>query len=358
MSSPFRFNRSLAKRLIGASLSISLCGCGASDEDAAVTEAAATQAANSERNDEDLSGLIGADADPSVALAKLTWDNMDQFASQISEEPALQQRFQKTAADSQQPASRFLAALLLLAQGDEVETLNLFRTLPMDEVPPNHLYAAYRLHQRLDHDRPNLFRAHLRQAISKGELVPLSAARFLAHEGEVEASLKQYLKADPAHWVLHDVDNFRIMCLHAGLATEVKRLVEAALRAGRVPDTVVARIQSALVTDKATYENLLQSQFQDQVRNSPEVRKLVAKAALRQLEVRKQFVERRYADLLRKFSDQQPTSLPDETVLLLTLSAAQQKNTTALDLWSGELRRRNPHPEVEAWVRTLSTTKG
>jgi hypothetical protein len=148
------------------------------------------------------------------------------------------------------------------------------------------------------------------------------------------------------------------MRLHAGLSTEVDRLVKAALRAGRVPSSVKLRLQTVLVSQKEDYEAVLKNRFSNRIREDEETRKLVAEGAIRQLSVRRQFVEQKFADLLKAHAGKVASQLSEETVLLLTLAAAREKNATAFELWSGELRRRKPQAEVETWIRSLRAEIG
>ena len=48
-----------------------------------------------------------------------------------------------------------------------------------------------------------------------------------------------------------------------------------------------------------------------------------------------------------------PESVGDETVLLLVLAAASEREGKAWAVWSQELRRRFRDPEVEKWLLTL-----
>lgn len=345
----------IAAAVAGLALCVSVAGCG-DDSNAAPAESSA-KAAPEKKNDE-LSRLITKDVDPGAVLPKATWDNLDQLFSATAEDPELQKRFLDSAADSTEPVSQFVAALLHLTQGNTEEALTAFRKLPIEKVPANHLYAAYRLHQQLAADQANPYRPRLRKAIEQGELTPLLSARFLAHEGDVEASLKQYLKTDPANWVNHDVDNLRIMRLHAGLGSEVDRLVKGALRGGRITSDVKNRIYTVMVSQREDFDAVLKSRLSERIRNDEDTRKLVAQAAIKQLEIRRRFVREEFAELLKAHAKEDATQLSQETVLLLTLAAAREKNTTAFDLWSGELRRRNPQPEIETWIKSLRAEIG
>lgn len=343
----------IAAAVAGLALCVSVAGCG---DDSKAAPAASAKAPK-KKNDE-LSRLITKDVDPATVLPKATWDNLDQLFSATAEDPELQKRFLDSAADSSEPVSQFVAALLHLTQGNTEEALAAFRKLPIEKVPANHLYAAYRLHQQLAGDQPNPYRPRLRKAIEQGELTPLLSARFLAHEGDVEASLKQYLKTDPGDWVNHDVDNLRIMRLHAGLGSEVDRLVKGALRGGRITSDVKNRIYTVMVSQREDFDAVLKSRLSERIRNDEETRKLVARAAIKQLEIRRRFVREEFAELLKAHAKEDATQLSQETVLLLTLAAAREKNTTAFDLWSGELRRRNPQPEIETWIKSLRAEIG
>jgi hypothetical protein len=164
----------LAAAVAGFTVCLGLAGCGDSD----TSEPARESAASTEKKDE-LSKLITDEVDPATVLPKATWDNLDQLFSTTAENQVLQRRFLETASKSSEPVCQFVAALLHLTQGNEAEALEVFQKLPIDQVPANRLYAAYRLHQRLDNDQPNPFRSRLRKAIETGELSPLLAARFL-----------------------------------------------------------------------------------------------------------------------------------------------------------------------------------
>ena len=89
------------------------------------------------------------------------------------------------------------------------------------------------------------------------------------------------------------------------------------------------------------------------LRAQPALGEVMTQAAVRQLQMRQKFLSRDYAGLLADHAAAPPESVGDETVLLLVLAAASEREGKAWAVWSQELRRRFRDPEVEKWLLTL-----
>jgi len=104
--------------------------------------------------------------------------------------------------------------------------------------------------------------------------------------------------------------------------------------------------------DQASLDQL-KAQLLQQINSNPDVRRAAITGAVQQLSVRQKFVGRKYRELLDGCSAQNAIELPDETVLMLTLSAARLRDAAAFDRWSQELKRRYPTAEMEKWLKEL-----
>lgn len=246
--------------------------------------------------------------------------------------------------------TQYLRGLVQLGQGDSTGALRTFRSIPVEAIPAGHLYAPYRLQGELRPTESNPFRLPLILAAERGELPPLIAARVLAKEGNPQQALAGYAQSDPAVWTSYDLGLFPFLLGHSGLERDTRTMLFAALRAGRVKPEHRDTLQSLASGRPST---AVSKSFKTLLKSDPESRELAGRVAIRQLEHRRKFLARQYAELLQEHAASDAVAQPDETVLLLTLSAARQLDRPALDRWSQELKRRNPQPEVDQWIKNL-----
>jgi hypothetical protein len=286
-------------------------------------------------------------------LDGLSWPDLAPTAEGTCSDPAhLEGALRATVTSSNAPA-RYLRGMLLLSKGDGFGALHAFQSVPVAGVPVHCLYAPYRLHGELHPDRPNPFRAPLVRAATEGRLPPLIEARVLAREANVAQSLQAYLRSDPSQWAAHDLELFPLLVQHAGFGPEAQRMLRAALRAGRVKPELRGKMEALATAAPAADVTAFKGDLRRWLQGDAQGRELAGRVAIQQLEIRRRFLRKEYAELLRGHAHVTPASQPDETVLLLTLSAATQGDTPALDRWSQELKRRHPQPEVEQWLGSL-----
>lgn len=290
----------------------------------------------------------------SESLATLAWEDIAPSIEGMSRDMVFRGKLLAATAQVRGAPALYLRALLLLASDDPRQALDTFLAIPPAEIPPLHLYAPFRLHAALNPGVPNPYQAPLNQAIADNRVQPLIKARVWAVEGRLQDSLREYLKTDPAEWADLDLRAFRTMRLHAGLSNDTAAMLQAALRGGRVRDAQRTELVAMLNAprDKGVLDEL-KAQFLRRMNSSQAVRDAVRAGALRQIALRKTFVLKKYRELLDEYRDMPPIQLPDESILLLTLSAAQEKDASAWPVWSGELLRRFPTPEVKKWLNQL-----
>lgn len=292
-----------------------------------------------------------------AALSRLGWDDVAATVAGTSARAGLRREVLEATNGETRPEVLYLRGLLLLAESRPEESLAAFAAIPTDRIPPAHLYAPYRLHESLRPGQPNPYRAPLVAARRSGTLPPLIAARVAAVEGDLRAALQGYVASDPAQWAQHDVVVFRALRLHAGLSPDAGALLAAALRAGRVPERLRPDLGRLLAPGGGQSLPELRAGLKKLLEESPGARQLAVAAVAAQLRARQLFLSRQYETLVREHRASEPTSLPDGTLVLLVLSANQVGDATLTQLWSQELRRRHPEPEVAAWLGGLRAAR-
>jgi hypothetical protein len=303
--------------------------------------------------------LAGAPESPSLApaLDRLTWDDIAATAAGTGARVGLLHDVLESAQGNARPEVLYLRGLLLMAESRPGEALSSFDSIPLDRIPPVHLYAPFRLHGALRPGTPNPYREPLVAARRAGSLPPLIAARVAATEGDLEASLKGYLGSDPARWARHDLVAFRSLRLHAGLAPDTGAMIAAALRGGRVPSRLRADLERLVVSAEPASPAVLRERLRRLLEENPEAREVAVQAAKQELRARQLFLGRHYATLVAENRDRNPTHVPDVTLLLLLLSANRVGDGDLADRWAQEVRRRHPEPEVAQWLAALRTAR-
>jgi len=214
-------------------------------------------------------------------------------------------------------------------------------------MPPDFLYAPWRL--AATRSGENRFAAPLAAAVKAGHAGPLVTARWHAADANWVAALETYLRTDPAEWSPHEVDQFRMMKLNRPTARDADQLMAGALRGGRVPQSLrgdLARlIKETPKPDKAALAAALKS--------DPELAAAAIEAASRQLGLRQAFASNRFAEVVEKIRDEDPSGASDETVLLAFLSASQVDEKPLADRWAQELHRRKPTAETAQWIAEI-----
>ena len=243
-----------------------------------------------------------------------------------------------------------------MGRNDIAGARSTFRRIPADKLPADFLYAPYRLQQQLAPGEPNEYRDPLLRAVHAAVVPALIRARVLAAEGDLGPALEAYAKTDPADWTSYDLQSFRLLRLHAGYAGETGTMLLAAIKANRMAEKLRAPVAALLrAAGGGPAAGAFDPQLTQLLQAQPALRAAVTAGIVRQLQLRQKFIRRDYAGLLADHAGTAPASLGDETVLLLVLAAASERNPTAWAVWSQELRRRYRDPEVEKWLHSLPT---
>jgi hypothetical protein len=291
----------------------------------------------------------------SEAFDEMEWSDVQPTAESAGRDLDLRERVLELTAQSRRAPVIYLRGLLLLATREPSGALDTFGRLAPEEIPALHLYAPYRLYGYLHPKTPNPYLPPLERAIAAKRVPALIEARVEAHEGDLQRALGAYLRSDPGLWTKHDLEVFQGMLQHAGLANEAGIMLRAALRGGRIEPPLQTNIMTLLMpADADASQDALRARLSEYLLNNPQGRKLATAATARQLDLRKRFVERDYRGLLEDHRLADPVSLPNETVLFLFLAAAHEKDATALDRWSQEVKRRVPTAEVQEWVKQIT----
>jgi hypothetical protein len=287
-------------------------------------------------------------------LETISWNDVVPTAEGVSSDKAFTRRVIEATATQLHPPALYLRGILLLSAEDPQSALAAFELIPPGEIPAELLYAPYRLHNALNPRTPNPFLTAILRAVELAQVPTLIQARVLATDGRMEQALKSYLRTDPADWTTQDAAHLRALRFQAGLANDTAAMIQAALKAGRVRESLRSELIDILNAprDQESLENM-KAQLVYQIQTDPGTREAAIKSAQQQLSVRQQFMEKNYRALLDQHRDRPAVELPDETVLMLMLSAAQLRDGSALELWSQEMTRRYPTPEVEKWTREL-----
>jgi hypothetical protein len=302
--------------------------------------------------------LLGTDPrfDSLAALAGMTWRDVASTLEGAGSDPSARDRIiAETAAWTNAPAA-YLRSLLLLAKGDFAAAAAGLALIPVGEIPPEYLYAPYRMYDASGRKEPNPFRAAMVQAVAAGQTSAVVAARVSGREGDLPGALRAYLRSDPAQWTPLDAEILGSVRWHAGLAGETIAMLKAALRSGRVP-AALRKPLVALVSregERADAERV-RARVSTILRTDSPERALVVAAVSRQVELRNRFLQRDYKGLIGAYRPAAEISLPDETLLLLVLSAAHENSAVEFARWSRELRRRFPEPSTAAWLHSLSS---
>gem|GEM_PF-5185695 len=284
----------------------------------------------------------------------LQWNDVEKSLNSIVGNATVRTDVMLAADTTTNSAFLYLAAMVRLAEADPLAGLKYFDRIRPTDVPPQFLYGPYRLQMSLRPDQTNPWAVPLRTAVEQKRVSPLIAARFKMHSGDLPGALELYLATAPSHWTMHDADLLESARLHSGLAPDTADLIRAAVQSQQLDPHVATRLNALL--DPDVIQNLLAERLQSVFESTGEGtsdRTAVEQFAGQQLELRRMFVERRYSELLTRLQDQLPHTLPSETVLLLTLSAASVRDLTSFDAWSLELQRRFTSSDVAEWLNQI-----
>lgn len=288
----------------------------------------------------------------SDALNSLKWANVAETAEALGSDP--KRRNHILDANTPHPPAIFLQALLALSEKRPDHSLEKFSRLKPEEIPPEMLFAPYRLHATIHPNSENPYKAPLMEAVKSGKVPPLIIARMNALEGELSLALKAYLRTDPGQWASLEIGIFRNFRLHAGLRKNATAMIAGALRGGKITERLKPHLMNLLPkTESFENQEELKNSWLKMVGENPEIQRAALKAAEKQLSLRKKFVEKKYQEILKDYSSKPLLEASDETVLLVTLAAAKNQDRPAFSIWSQELERRHSDPEVQAWLEKI-----
>lgn len=292
--------------------------------------------------------LLGSD--PRI-LESLKWPDVPEAAEYLAGRPVQSSRFLAETADSPRPEVLYLRAALLLALERAPEAAAIFRSLAPALLPPELLYAPWRLLTEISPAEANPYAAPIVEAAKAGRLAPLPAARVLVSQGIFDKALASYLRTDPALWAPVDLEGFRLMLVDESSRNEAGTILLAAFKGGKLSPGMRSAAAGLLLRKGGPPPEEKLRAF---LENNPAAASAAAKAVASLLDDRKMFLEEKFCELVEKHRISKPESLIDESVILLTIaSAAADKE--AFGRWSRELQRRFPQDEVTAWIKSLAS---
>jgi hypothetical protein len=300
--------------------------------------------------------LLGTEprVDSLAPLEQMGWADVAATLETVGRDAVARDRIIAETRGATQAPLRYLRGMLVLAKGDAATAAAILADIPAAEIPPDHLYAPYRMYDSLSRPGPNPFREPMRQAVAAGRTPAIVAARVAGREGEWPNALQAYLRTDPSQWTAMEVEHLGTLRRHAGLAGETLLLLKAALKSGRVPASIrPPLIALASAEGERTVAAQLQARVAEIMREDTPRRASLVAAVERQLQMRQRFLRGDHAGLIASHVAAVDINLPDETLLLLVLSSSQTRAIPEFERWSRELRRRFPDPSVESWLQTL-----
>jgi len=290
-------------------------------------------------------------------LTALDWQSLEKLIRAVGASSDKQRQVIELTSDAENPAAIYLRGFVLMITAKPMQALGAFDRLDVEAIPAAFLYPPYRLQRQMRPEAPNRYLGALRGAIDAGSVSPLITARVLAQEGDPSTALSSYLQTDPAQWVTYDVECIKKIGRHAGLSSEMRRMIAGALKSGRVSARIQEPLRQALVleTDPAEVREFKRKLKGELILDSSTGRAAVA-SVKQMLETRKLFLQRDYQAIIDQHQTANPMALPDEAVLLLLLSGARLENQLEMDRWGQEIKRRYPNQEVIDWVSELTTS--
>ena len=125
-----------------------------------------------------------------------------------------------------------------------------------------------------------------------------------------------------------------------------------ALRGGRVPQSLRADLARLIKeTPKPDIATLAAT-----LKSNPKLAAAATEAASRQLALRQAFTSNRFAEVVEKTRNTDPSTTSDETILLSFLAASKTGDKPLADRWAEELQRRKPTAETAKWIAEIRKT--
>jgi len=284
----------------------------------------------------------------------LSWSQLERVHTRIRSGD-LSHNTVKTILEREEEAPvRYLQGMIALEKMDFSGALDCFASIPPETIPAAFLYLPYRLHGQV-RSGDNPYWNPLLASVQRKELEGLVAARVHLIAGQPLQGLQQYLNSDPANWKRFDLQLLEQLQEHAGLGMEMRRLVGAAFRAGRLsPDLGKRALRTAYGINKRTEPAALLAGIDQELRTNPDFRKTALIATERLLDIQALFLERRYADILQRYGGLEASLQADRTVLILFLSSVMAEDAAGGGIWSQELYRRYPTSEMKKWIHAIN----
>lgn len=287
------------------------------------------------------SGGVSADR-----FAAMRWEDIEPTA-QSALRHGLSVEVMKVSSGINHPPCLYLRGILELAHSRPAEALAEWEKIPLEQIPVDALYAPWRLADATS--GPNRYADLLSDSVKNGRASSLVAARWYGISAEFLPALEEYLKTDPAQWTRHEVEQFRIMKLHAPVAADVDRLLAGALRGKRLPRQLRGAL-ARLIKEQPLPDS---ERVAEMLENNPEFASAATRAAAQQLELRQAFAANRFDEVVEKTRSISETEASSEMALLAFLSASQVGDRSCADRWAEELLRRNPETETQTWIDNI-----
>ena len=248
-------------------------------------------------------------------------------------------------------AAAYRRGLEMLVRGDAGAALAAFDEMRPEEVPGDLAYPPYRLQSAMRPESRSAYAQPMLEAIAKGDVPRIVAARVLAQEGLLAESLAAYAATNPSSWTGHDLQCLRGIARDGALKVDLDRIVWRALTRPRLDSTVEKGLVS-LVRNSGS--SGFEERFRRRVDTDPKARKIAADSLQQMQEARSLFMEQRYGQLLDRFGQKAPTQVTTEMSTVLFLSALKLHRVEEVYRWGQELKRRHPDRELADWVAKLT----
>lgn len=290
-------------------------------------------------------------------LRILKWSEISRITQSIDTRLKTAKKIIQLSADMKNPATIYLRGFMMMVSNKPLKALKTFNQLYLNDIPVPFLYPAYRLQSHMQPDYPNRYLKALFKEIDANRVSPLIAARVEALERNAHASLLNYLKTDPSKWGNFDVSCIQKINMHAGLTSEVRRMVAGAIHSGRISEKIITALRLAMSPNQnpaliRTFKQKLKRELvQGSVKND-----IALLSAKHLLETRKLFLKRSYQKIVDRYKNAKPMALADESVLFLLLSSVEIKDRVEIDRWAQEIKRRYPDQEVINWIFELTNS--
>jgi len=290
-------------------------------------------------------------------LQILRWEEMNQVVAVLGTDASEIERLTRLAGDVGTSPAIYLQALLLISRQHPEQALAAFGALDPQTIPPGFLYAPHRLHQALRPKDSDPYLPALRKAVAEGKVPALIQARVQARDGDLSQALTSYLRTDPANWASYDLESFRRIANHQGLAADLAKLIGGALASGRVKPKLTPALQRIARTSSTQPDvEIFKRQLRRAIEDKTPEGTVAIESARKLLRDRKMFLGRDYTGLIDSHREAEPITLSTETVLLLFLAAVDLKEQMEMDRWGQELKRRHRQPEVGDWVNEMTAS--